>query len=369
MTDHDADAVRRVAATPDPALVARIASRMPLRYRAGADPSLDRPAHVRAGSGVALLGRRLAVVQDDANFLALVEPRSGVVDAVPLPAGPGGLRQFDDGRANKADKLDLEARVAVPGDERGGLRLLAFGSGSTARRERVAEARGLDGAAPALDGAAAALDGAAAALTLHELPAFYAALRAVPAFAGSELNVEGVLYVAGAGGGPPRLRLFGRGNGAARGPLEAINATCDVDWRALDAHMARPADHPPPRPRAIVRYDLGAIGGVPLGFTDAASGPRGAVLYAAAAEASPDATRDGDVAGSALGVIVGDAHGSVTARWAVVRDAGGEPFAGKIEGLVTTRESPARCWAVVDGDDPAAPSELCLVELEGPWYG
>ena len=342
MTDHDADAVRRVAATPDPAL--------------------DRPAHVRDGSGVALLGRRLAVVQDDANFLALVEPRSGVVDAVPLPAGPGGLRQFDDGRANKADKLDLEARVAVPGDERGGLRLLAFGSGSTARRERVAEARGLDGAAPALDGAAAAL-------TLHELPAFYAALRAVPAFAGSELNVEGVLYVAGAGGGPPRLRLFGRGNGAARGPLEAINATCDVDWRALDAHMARPADHPPPRPRAIVRYDLGAIGGVPLGFTDAASGPRGAVLYAAAAEASPDATRDGDVAGSALGVIVGDAHGSVTARWAVVRDAGGEPFAGKIEGLVTTRESPARCWAVVDGDDPAAPSELCLVELEGPWYG
>ena len=277
MTDHDADAVRRVAATPEPALVARIASRMPLRYRAGADPSLDQPAHVRAGSGVALLGRRLAVVQDDANFLALVEPRSGVVDAVPLPAGPGGLRQFDDGRANKADKLDLEARVAVPGDERGGLRLLAFGSGSTARRERVAEARGLDGAAPALDGAAAAL-------TLHELPAFYAALRAVPAFAGSELNVEGV-------------------------------------------------------------------------------------LYAAAAEASPDATRDGDVAGSALGVIVGDAHGGVTARWAVVRDAGGEPFAGKIEGLVTTRESPARCWAVVDGDDPAAPSELCLVELEGPWYG
>ena len=250
MTDHEANAVRRVAATPDPAL--------------------DRPAHVRDGSGVALLGRRLAVVQDDANFLALVEPRSGVVDAVPLPAGPGGLRQFDDGRANKADKLDLEACVAVPDDERGGLRLLAFGSGSTARRERVAEARGLDGAAPAL--------------TLHELPAFYAALRAVPAFAGSELNVEGV-------------------------------------------------------------------------------------LYAAAAEASPDATRDGDVAGSALGVIVGDAHGGVTARWAVVRDAGGEPFAGKIEGLVTTRESPARCWAVVDGDDPAAPSELCLVELEGPWYG
>lgn len=353
MTDP-ASRVRRIVAAHDPALVARVVHRTPLHYRAGAEPALDRPAHVRAGSSVARIGRRLVVVQDDANFLALVEPRSGEVDAIPLEAGTGGVRQFDDVRGNKHDKLDLEACVVVPDDERGATRLLAFGSGSTALRERVVEARGLDGATPAV--------------TLHELPAFYAALRAVPAFAGSELNVEGALYVAD-DGGPPRLRLFGRGNGAARASVEARNATCEIDWRALDAHLSHPGDAGPPRPEAVVQYDLGAIGGVPFGFTDAAAvGPAGVALYAAAAEASPDATRDGDVAGSALGVIGVGARGEPSARYAVICDAGGAPFAGKIEGLVPTTESPSRCWVVLDGDDPAAPSELCVVELEGPWY-
>jgi hypothetical protein len=40
-------------ATPDPALEARVLSRTPLRYAEGADPDLDRPAHVRAGSSLA----------------------------------------------------------------------------------------------------------------------------------------------------------------------------------------------------------------------------------------------------------------------------------------------------------------------------
>src|SRR5215207_7995120 len=99
--------VPRIVAREDPALGARVVRRTPLRYRDGDDASLDRPAHVRAGSGLAWVdtsrGPRLAVVQDDAHFVALVDPRDGLAEAIALPPGPGGLRQFDDGRGNKDD--------------------------------------------------------------------------------------------------------------------------------------------------------------------------------------------------------------------------------------------------------------------------
>lgn len=92
---------------------ARILRTTPLRYAEGADPALDRPAHVRAASAVARVGGRLAIVQDDANFVALVDPATGLAEAVTLPAGEGGLRQFDDLRGNKRFKLDLESCVLL----------------------------------------------------------------------------------------------------------------------------------------------------------------------------------------------------------------------------------------------------------------
>src|SRR5688500_6401908 len=105
---------RRVVSERSPTLVARVTRCIPMTYAAGADLSADRPAHVRAASGLAWFGDRLAVVQDDANFIALVDPATGLTDAVPLPPGPGGIRPFDDSRGHKADKLDLEAIVCLP---------------------------------------------------------------------------------------------------------------------------------------------------------------------------------------------------------------------------------------------------------------
>ncbi len=99
------------------------------------DPSSDRPAHVRAGSSLSWLGDKLALIQDDANFLVLIDPESLTVEAITLVAGEAGARQFDDLRGNKRFKLDLEActTVATP---KGDL-FLAFGSGSTAQREKI----------------------------------------------------------------------------------------------------------------------------------------------------------------------------------------------------------------------------------------
>jgi hypothetical protein len=112
-----------------------------------------------------------------------------------------------------------------------------------------------------------------------------------------------------------------------------------------------------------VRYDLGTLEGVPLGFTDAAVW-RGGTLYSAAAEESPDAVRDGRVVGSVIGVID---HAAAGARWAPLTEPSGRLFAGKVEGMVVTRDASDRLLVVVDADDPGAGSTLCSVRLRGDW--
>lgn len=332
--------MREVEAVEDAALVARVVSRTPLLYAAGADPDADRPGHVRAGSSLAWVDGRIAVVQDDANFVALVDPETLRADAVHLPAGHGGKRQFDDRRGTKEYKLDLEACVAVPGE--GGDVLLAFGSGSSSRREQVVLLEGWASGEPAV--------------ALRDASALYARLRAAAHFAGSELNVEGAVWMDG------RVRLFGRGNGAARGGVLPADATCDLEWEALRAYLRDTDAAPPPEPRDVVRYRLGSVDGLRLGFTDAAHAG-GRLLFCASAEDSPDATRDGRVAGSALGVLGADGG----ARWTLLRDERGDPFTGKVEGMAVPPGSRDRAWVVVDRDDPDAPSELCDVELAGGW--
>ncbi|HEX6371249.1 MAG TPA: hypothetical protein VF006_20190 [Longimicrobium sp.] len=330
----------RIVAHRDPSLRARIVRTVPLVYADGADAALDRPAHVRAGSGLAWIGGALAVMQDDASFVALADPATGRCRAVTLAAGEGGLRQFDDERGNKRFKLDLEACAAVP-DGRGGEMLIGFGSGSSARRERVLLAERLG-------------DGDAR-VELRDASGFYARLRAAAEFAGSELNVEGAAWRGG------RLVLLNRGNGAAADDREPVDALCEVDWPAVRAHLADPATHPAPSPESIVAYDLGTIDGSPLGFTDAAAFG-GVLIYTATAEASPNAVDDGPVTGSAVGII--DAEGA--ARFTVFEDADGRRFDGKVEG-VARGPRPGTLYVVVDRDDPHCPSELCEVEVAGEW--
>lgn len=324
----------------DPALSARVVRRRPLFYDAGADPAEDRPAHVRAGSGLAWLGDRLAVLQDDASFLALVEPASGSVEALALPRGPDGRRLFDDERGNKDDKLDLEACVGATED--GAALLLAFGSGSTRARETVAEVALGPGPSPRV--------------RLHPAPAFYEALRSEPDFAGSELNLEGAALL-----GEGRLRLFQRGNGAPRGALQPVDATCEVGWQELLAHLR--TGGPPPRIQDVVRYELGELEGVRLTFTDATPMGDGRVLFLATAEDSPDAVRDGEVFGTALGVL------GAPPRWTPLRGPAGEPLRIKAEGIAIDRSDPSRAHVVLDSDGSMAAAELLEVALEGPWHG
>jgi hypothetical protein len=50
-------------------------------------------------------------------------------------------------------------------------------------------------------------------------------------------------------------------------------------------------------------------------------------------------------------------------------EVGGGHYTGKVEGILPHPHDPARLWAVIDRDDPAAPSELLDVSLGGSWGG
>ena len=323
--------MRIVMGAQDPRMSAVVTARRPLFYAAGADPDADRPAHVRAGSGLAMVGDRIVVVQDDANFLALIDPATGRVDHVTLPRGDGGARQFDAVRGNKEGKLDLEACASF---EEGGERIfIAFGSGATPRRERILWVTGLDYAEAAVE----YIDGAP----------FYAKLRALPGFAPAGLNLEGVV-IAGEG------RIWFANRGTVRdGRL--LNGVVEFDQQALLALLGPAGDEVLLSAGGVRQVDLGGLDGVPLGITDLAPHPEG-LLFVAAAEATDNTVDDGPVVGSVVGLI--DRTGE--ARWAPIVEPNGTRFPGKVEGVVVVGD---RVIAVVDDDAADAPATLLTIDF------
>jgi len=321
--------------TEDPKLSATVVRRWALTYTDGADAALDRAAHVRSGSALVRIGQRIVIVQDDANVLAVLDLPTGRVDPITLPAGPDGRRQFDDTRGNKKDKLDLEA--AIPLDDAG---LLSLGSGSAPGRDRILRVDGVGTDNPEI--------------VLHEAGPLYALLRAATEFSGSELNVEGAALRG------TRILLLNRGNGAARDGLGPVNASAWIDGLSLLAWLHDPTVRTPPALADVRQWSLGEIGGVPLTFTDAATGPNGALLYLAAAEDTPNAAEDGPVSGVAVGLL--EREGG---RHALLRDAEGALVTDKAEGLLLDAEQPGRAWVVFDLDDPERPTELAELRLTG----
>jgi hypothetical protein len=315
-----------------------VVARQKLFYVDGAAPERDRPPHVRAGSGCCFIdvpgvGRRLAVVQDDAAFIALVDPKSGRVDGIDLPARAGGRRQFDKARGNKMDKLDLESIATITVGGAPGL--LAMGSGSDRVREAFVLVR-FEAGGPIVEELAA--------------PAFFAQLKRQAEFAGDELNVEGMVVDG------DRVRFFNRGNGAGH----AVDAVGEVSLTQLLAHLRDPLLHAAPPLQKVRGFDLGRdAAGTRLTFTDATKHPDGRTLFLAAAEASPNAVDDGDVTSTALGVLGDDGAWTLTP----LLDERGGPLRDKVEGLAVDPADPRRVFIVVDKDDAAAPAELLQVRL------
>jgi hypothetical protein len=306
----------------DPTLGGRIVARTPLLYPDGASGDDDRPAFVRAASGLAPWGDELAIVQDDASFLAFYSAARGL-RSLPLPRGARGRRRFEEALGNRLDKPDLESIVTVP--TRLGPRLLAFGSGSLPLREIVA-----------------VIDPTAGSAEFIGAMAFCQAVRDALELGPSELNIEGAALV------NSRLRFFQR----RPGKTVDVDAAAFVDW------LLDPGESPVPRLFDVFSYDLGLINGVPYGFTDAAAQGAERVLFCASAEDTDDPVYDGAVAGSLIGVIE---PGRI--RVAPLCDADGRPLALKAEGIALDPSRSDRVWLVNDADDPLVPAELCTVEI------
>jgi len=311
----------------DPALGVRVLGMRELRYNDRASLGEDRPAHVRAASGLAFSGGRIAVIQDDAAFIAYVGGSD--VSAHAVPRGADGRRRFEVGLGNKMDKLDLEACVAI-GDE-----LWAFGSGSAPAREKIA----IIGFTTRLH------DGAPLYRRLREElagPTAGESFRAPPA-----VNIEGVCVVG------KELRLFHRGN---TGPYDPGPAAFRIALEPFAVWLEGKGALPDVD--ATIMFDLGSAKGSRLGFTDAvAVGAR--VFYLAAAEASANAIDDGAVVASQLGVI-DDEH---VRACALAID--GAPV--KAEGLAFDPKDPRHAWIAIDPDDVDQPARLYEIELVGPW--
>ncbi|UUR07828.1 DUF6929 family protein [Sphingomonas glaciei] len=315
-------------ASEEPRWSAKVIAARDMTYADGPSEDDDRPPHVRAASGLSAFREYLAVIQDDANWLALIDADQQVT-AVPLPPSPAGDRVFSKKRGNQADKYDLEACVTVASGEQE--ELVGFSSGSREERQwvlRVKEAGGGDYEAE-----------------FTPAPAFYTAMAANRAFSGAGLNIEGALSL-----DEDRIRLFQRGNAEARDGAEAIDATADFSWTELCEHLGAPDKQPPPALGNIRTYDLGTLAGVRLTFSDAEHLGGGRMLYSASAE-DPDS---GEIRGSVLGIIEADGR----ARWTHLSDQDGSPFNGKIEGLTVDGKDPGKVYFVIDDDDEDTPSRI-----------
>ncbi len=279
--------------------------------------------HLSAASSLVRIGQRLYVAADDEHHL-------GVFDL--SDQGSGRLVRLFDGelprrrKDRKAAKPDLEALLQLPASAscpHGAL--LALGSGSRPQRRR--------GVLLALD-ADGALSGAPRPIDLQPLYAELAQQFDKP-------NIEGA-FIAGA-----MFCLL------HRGAADSANACVRFEWSAVARWIEGGGSAP--RALAVEHYELGAIDGVPLAFTDAAALPDGGWVFCAAAEDTDNAYDDGGCKGSAIGVV--DAQGRLA--WIAML----EPVC-KVEGIaLATAGSARKLLLVSDADDRESPAQLLSVAL------
>lgn len=305
----------------------------------------QRPKYVRAGSGVAWTGERMVVVQDDADYIAVIEGNGTSVAALPL-RGLSGARYGKSG----AGHLNLEAVLSAR-DWRGEF-VLAFGSGVGADKRGVARVR---------------LEAGNTELSIFETRKLYQALEDLDGFATSELNVEGVALLPKWIEGRDAIRLFHRGNRAARPGTKVerhVSATVDLRLDSLLAYLDRCKRDP----NAFLgfdlhnarRYDLDEYEGASFTFSDAAGLPGdnpGRTAYIAIAEAHVEGGPS-ICTGTALGVLETDGQ----ARYTIIVERDGSVSRRQAEGMVLS--SPTAGYLVVQ-DDADAPATLATIEITG----
>lgn len=284
--------------------------------------------HVAAASGLVKVDDTFHVVADDSLDLSTfstdlaeggVEKR--LLDRQELP---------QDEKQRKAFKPDLESLTQV--STQTGEALLALGSGSTESRH-TGVYLGLDS------------DGQTGKPIAFDLSPLYHSLgQQFP-----QLNIEGAAALDG------KLRLLQRGNGE-----DSSNAIIDLDLHDSIEAASQGKALTPDLIRGTKSVDLGSTTGsqgeVPWTFTDLTSLGDGRSLFIAAAEDTDNPYDDGEILGSAVGVM--EADGTISQLRPTVQNV-------KLEGLaVETTDEGLQAYLVTDGDDPHRPATMYKVGLE-----
>ncbi|HTK99528.1 MAG TPA: hypothetical protein VL379_15955 [Pseudomonadales bacterium] len=301
----------------------------PLRELTLTTPSSrGRPPFLSAASGLVALGSHLYVVADDELQLGRF-PQSGDAPGELLRLRPGLLP--DAYAERKARKPDFEALVRLPPlDDRAAGTLLALGSGSTPNRYTGALISVTE------DGFLVATSRAI------DLGDIYRTIA--PRF--HTLNIEGGVIVG------EQLVLLQRGN-----KHQSQCAYVRLHLPDVLAALASTDSLGNVAPIGVRTYDLGAIDGVPLCFSDGAALPDGSIVFAAIAEAAANSYDDGPCKGAAIGVT----NSAGELRFLERVDRG-----HKIEGIEAQVDGTrVRLRLVTDADDAAAPAQLLGAEIDG----
>jgi hypothetical protein len=287
----------------------------------GSSDRAEHPDHVSAASSlVRHAGLLLVVADDELSLIVFDEKELGAGHLIDILEG----ELPDDPDARKEEKPDLESLALLPpfGDLSHGA-LLAVGSGSSDKRMRGAVVPLGRNGHPV---------GAPRTVDLSEL---YDGLgREV-----KDLNIEGCAALG------DRIYLAQRGNAA-----DSEDALIALDWDAFSGHLASGSA---PTVDAIVdikTYDLGRLRGVDLSFSDLSPIEDGRLAFSSSAEDSGDTIGDGEIYGSALGIL---------------RPGGDIEYQEPVDGLVKIEGIDARIddrgievLIVMDADDPSRPSPL-----------
>jgi hypothetical protein len=287
-----------------------------------------RHLHLSAASGLVLAGDFLYVVADDEHHLG-VFPATGEASGELIALFPGELPAAKEAR--KARKPDLEVLTRLPpfpGYPGGAL--LALASGSKRNRRT---------------GALLSLD-VHGAVTGTPRPIDFSGVFEMLELQFPALNIEGAVVVA------DRLRLLQRGS-----KRQAHNAWIDLCLPDVLGALGA-SDSVDKRMLVGTRFfDLGTIDGIPLGFTDGAALPDGALIFTAVAEDSESSYEDGPCVGAAVGMA--DSDGRV--RFLQRLDAN-----HKVEGIDAQVEGDViRLLLVTDADEESIPACLLTAVIHG----
>jgi hypothetical protein len=280
-----------------------------------------RPAHVSAASGLVRSGGSLFVVADDENHLGVFSvtgDQAGTL--VRIVDGTLPLEQ----KPRKKHKPDFESLVLLPPfAEHPHGALLALGSCSKPNRCR----------------------GIAMAMDSHGgLEAVYREIDLGPLRDALDtrfgrLNIEGAVVMG------DELVLLQRGNKGDR-----RNARIRMRLGRVMHTIAGQGELGVDALLDIHEHDLGTVGDVPYGFSDATALPDGRMVFTAIAENTSDSYADGMCVGAAIGVL--DPQGGI----GLFEPLGGCP---KVEGIEAIPEGEQlRVLLVTDADDADVPASL-----------